>query len=104
MIGYIAHKTNYHVTAILIGVILGPLFEQYLVRALRLSEGDLSILFSSTLGNVLWALLVLSLLLPAVARLAAKQADGGGAVRRRVKAAGNRAAEAAPRLAVTEIP
>ena len=32
MIGYIAHKTNYHVTAILIGVILGPLFEQYLVR------------------------------------------------------------------------
>ena len=65
VIGYIAQKTNYHVTAILIGVILGPLFEEYLVRALRLSEGDPSILFSSTLGNVLWALLALSLLLPA---------------------------------------
>ncbi len=64
VIGYIAHKTNYHVTAILIGVILGPLFEQYLVRALRLSQGDITILFSSTLGNVLWALLVLSLILP----------------------------------------
>ncbi len=64
VIGYIAHKTNYHVTAMLIGIILGPLFEQYLVRALRLSEGDLMVLFSSTLGNVLWGLLVLSLVLP----------------------------------------
>ncbi len=64
VIGYVAHKTNYHVTALLIGVILGPLFEEYLVRALRLSEGDLAILFSSTLGNVLWTLLLLSLVLP----------------------------------------
>jgi putative tricarboxylic transport membrane protein len=66
VIGYIAHKTSYHVTAILIGVILGPLFEGYLVRSLRLSEGDPMVLFSSTLGNILWALLVLSLVLPAV--------------------------------------
>jgi len=64
VIGYIAHKTNYHVTAMLIGIILGPLFEQYLVRALRISEGNVLVLFSSTLGNVLWALLVLSLALP----------------------------------------
>jgi putative tricarboxylic transport membrane protein len=64
VIGYIAHKTNYHVTAILIGILLGPLFEQYLVRALRISQGDLTVLFSSTLGNVLWGLLVLSLMLP----------------------------------------
>ncbi len=64
VIGYIARKTGFHVTAILIGVIIGPLFEQYLVRALRISQGDLSILFSSTLGNVLWGMLVLSLALP----------------------------------------
>jgi len=66
VIGYIAHKTQYHVTAILIGVILGPIFETYLVRALRISQGDVAILFSSTLANVLWALLVLSLVLPAI--------------------------------------
>jgi putative tricarboxylic transport membrane protein len=64
VIGYIAHKTNYHVTAMLIGIILGPLFEQYLARSLRISQGDLSVLFSSTLGNVLWAFLVFSLVLP----------------------------------------
>jgi len=66
VIGYIAHKTNYHVTAMLIGIILGPLFEQYLARALRISQGNLSVLFSSTLGNILWAFLVLSLVLPAL--------------------------------------
>jgi putative tricarboxylic transport membrane protein len=64
VIGYIAHKTNYHVTAILIGILLGPIFEQYLVRALRISQGDLTVLFSSTIGNILWAFLVLSLVLP----------------------------------------
>ena len=66
VIGYIAHKTSYHVTAILIGVILGPLFEQYLVRSLRLSQGDPMILFSSTIGNLLWAGLVVSLAIPAL--------------------------------------
>jgi len=64
VIGYIAHKTNYHVTAILVGVILGPLFEEYLVRALRISEGDMTILFSTPIANTLWALLVVSLVLP----------------------------------------
>lgn len=64
VLGYIARKTNYHVTAILIGVILGPLFEQYLLRALRIGQGDLMILFSSTIGNVLWGLLALSILIP----------------------------------------
>ncbi|HEX2199612.1 MAG TPA: tripartite tricarboxylate transporter permease [Burkholderiales bacterium] len=64
VIGYIAHKTSYHVTAMLIGIILGPLFEQYLVRALRISEGNVLVLFSSPLGNALWGLLALSLVLP----------------------------------------
>ena len=64
VIGYIAHKTQYHVTALLIGVILGPLFEVYLVRSLRLSQGDPMILFSSTTGNFLWAGLAFSLVFP----------------------------------------
>ena len=77
VIGYIAHKTNYHVTAMLIGIILGPLFEQYLVRALRISEGNPLVLFSSTLGNVLWGLLVLSLVLPYLRKLKSKPAGKG---------------------------
>ena len=64
IIGYIARKTGYHVAAILIGVILGPLLENYFLRALRISQGDLSVLFSSTIGNVLWVLLLISLIIP----------------------------------------
>lgn len=64
VLGYLAVKTNYHVIAILIGVLLGPLFEQYLLRSLRLGQGDLMILFSSTIGNALWVMVVLSLFLP----------------------------------------
>ncbi len=67
IIGYIARKTGYHVAAILIGVILGPLLEQYFLRAMKMSGGDLGVLFSSRLGNALWVLLVLSLVAPSVA-------------------------------------
>jgi len=66
VIGYIARRTDYHVAAILIGVILGPLLETYFLRALKKSDGDIMTLFSSNLGNVLWVMLVISLVLPAV--------------------------------------
>lgn len=69
IIGYIARKTGYHVAAILIGVILGPLLENYFLRALRISQGDLTTLFSSTIGNVLWVLLFLSLFAPVLKKL-----------------------------------
>jgi putative tricarboxylic transport membrane protein len=64
VIGYIARKTGYHVAAILIGVILGPLLEQYFLRALKMSEGDLMVLFSSSLANVLWVILFVTVLTP----------------------------------------
>ncbi len=64
VLGYIARKTGYHTAAILIGVILGPLLEQYFLRAMKMSQGDVMTLFSSRLGNVLWVLLFLSIALP----------------------------------------
>lgn len=64
ILGYVARKTGYHVAAILIGVILGPLLEQYFLRAMKMSQGDPSVLFSSDLGNILWVCLALSLILP----------------------------------------
>ncbi|WP_291296244.1 tripartite tricarboxylate transporter permease [Elioraea sp.] len=64
IIGYIATRTKFHVTSILIGVLLGPVFERYLLRSLRIGQGDPMILFSSTVGNVLWAMLVISVVLP----------------------------------------
>jgi len=68
IIGYVARRTGYHVAAILIGVILGPLLENYFLRALRISQGDLGVLFSSNIGNTLWVLLLLSMVAPGLKR------------------------------------
>ena len=48
----------------LIGVIMGPLFETYFLRAMRIGQGDLTILFSSWLGNAIWVMAGLALFLP----------------------------------------
>jgi len=64
VIGFVARKTGYHVAAILIGVILGPLMETYFLRAMKMSQGDIMVIFSSNIGNTLWVLLVVSMALP----------------------------------------
>ena len=64
VLGYIARRTGYHVAAILIGVILGPLLEKYFLWSLKKSDGDVMVLFSSTLGNILWVALAFSIILP----------------------------------------
>ncbi|MCB1882948.1 MAG: tripartite tricarboxylate transporter permease [Geminicoccaceae bacterium] len=66
LIGYVARKTGYHVAAILIGVILGPLIERSFILAMRISGNDPFVMFSSAIGNVLWVLLVLTLVMPYV--------------------------------------
>ncbi|HEX8345379.1 MAG TPA: hypothetical protein VF657_11700 [Actinoplanes sp.] len=45
-------------------MILGPLAEQQLRRALAISEGDPSILLSGSINIVLWSTVALALLLP----------------------------------------
>lgn len=80
IIGYVARKTGYHTSAILIGVILGPLLEQYFLRALRMSQGDVSVLFSTTLGNILWVLLAASLVVPYLAHVRRNRAGGAGKI------------------------
>ena len=79
VIGYVARKTGYHVAAILIGVILGPLLETFFLRALQISQGDIMVIFSSRIGNVLWIFLLFSLALPYAMdyrRKRASRADG----------------------------
>lgn len=66
VLGYIARRTGYHVAAILIGVILGPLLEKYFLWSLKKSDGDIMVLFSSTLGNILWVAFAASIILPIV--------------------------------------
>ena len=64
VIGYIMKKTGYPVHGLLLGIILGPLAEMYFTRAIQLGRGDLGIFFSSTIGNILWVLLIISVIGP----------------------------------------
>ncbi|MYZ49716.1 tripartite tricarboxylate transporter permease [Propylenella binzhouense] len=66
VLGFVARKTGYHVAAILIGVILGPLIEKSFLLAMRISGNDPMVMFSSTIGNILWVMLVATLVLPYV--------------------------------------
>lgn len=66
VIGYICRRTGYNVVAMLIGVILGPLLEANVMRALRISGNDPWTFFSSPLANILWVLLIVSLLVPSL--------------------------------------
>lgn len=69
IIGYVARKTGFNVAAILIGVILGPILERSFLLSMRISGGDPMVFFSSTMGNVLWGLLAVTLLTAPTIRL-----------------------------------
>ncbi|MBV2362968.1 tripartite tricarboxylate transporter permease [Streptomonospora nanhaiensis] len=82
LLALLMHAADVPIAPAVVGLILGPLLEQELRRALALSQGDPMILVSSPLTVVLWVLMALALALPLVAK----------AVRRDV----GRAAEADP--------
>ena len=68
-IGYVFHKLGCEPTPMLLGFILGPPMEEYLRRALTLSEGSATVLVTEPLSAlllVLAALLLGSTLLPAI--------------------------------------
>ena len=64
VIGYLAHHFDMNNAAIVLGLILGPIGENGLRRALLISNGDPSILFSSVICWVLIGLCVVGILSP----------------------------------------
>lgn len=66
VLGYVLRKLDFPLAPIILAVVLGPMMELNLRRAMSLSDGNLSILTGSPLALVLWAMVALSLLLPLV--------------------------------------
>ncbi|MBQ9406275.1 MAG: tripartite tricarboxylate transporter permease [Desulfovibrio sp.] len=64
LIGFLAHKFDLNPAAMVLGLILGPIGEKGLRRALLLSDGDISILFSTPLCWILILLCILGILSP----------------------------------------
>ncbi|ESR26616.1 tripartite tricarboxylate transporter permease [Lutibaculum baratangense] len=66
VIGYVAKKQGYSVVALLLGVILGSVFEAHLNRGLRMGFGSPEIFFTRPLALFLWALLLAMLFGPLI--------------------------------------
>lgn len=64
VIGYLARKFDLNAAAIVLGLILGPIGERGLRRALLLNDGNPSILFSSWICWILIGLCILGVLSP----------------------------------------
>ncbi|KAB7613381.1 C4-dicarboxylate ABC transporter permease [Amylibacter sp. SFDW26] len=61
-VGYLMAKLHVPKTSFLIGFILATLLEDNFRRSLQLSDGAYSTFFSSSLGNVLWVLALVSVI------------------------------------------
>lgn len=66
ILGYILTKLEIPMSPIVLAFILGPMAEKNFRRALMLSNGDYSVFFSRPLTVVLFAVAIISLLLPIV--------------------------------------
>jgi putative tricarboxylic transport membrane protein len=73
LLGLLMRTAEVPVAPAVVGLILGPLAEQQLRRALTLSEGDPSILVSSPITVFLWVAVVLALLIPLVLPVAKRR-------------------------------
>ena len=64
ILGFILRKLNVPLVPVIMGVLLGNLMEDNLRRALAISDGDWSILFSSPLAIGLWGFAFVGFIMP----------------------------------------
>ncbi len=69
LLGYGLRRFGYPVAPVVVGLILGPMAEQQLRRALAISQGDPAILLSSPVAIVLYVVAFIAVLSPMVMRL-----------------------------------
>jgi putative tricarboxylic transport membrane protein len=69
LVGLLMRQADVPVAPAVVGLILAPLFEQQLRRALALSEGDWSVLVSTPLTIFLWLVVVVALIVPGIVAL-----------------------------------
>jgi putative tricarboxylic transport membrane protein len=67
-LGYLMRRYDYPVAPMVVGLILGPMAEQQLRRALAISQGDPMVLFHSPISSVLLLLAAAALIVPLIMR------------------------------------
>ena len=68
VLGYVMRRTGFPLAPVILGLVLGPLMEKNLRRALALSDGDWGVLFSSPLAIGLWLAGAAALVAPVITK------------------------------------
>ena len=66
---YLLRKQNVPMAPLILGFVLGDMMEQNLRRALSITNGEIGILYESTISIGLWVLSALMLIVPPLMRL-----------------------------------
>ena len=74
VLGYLLRRFGYPIAPVVVGLILGPMAEQQLRRALSISQGDPAVLFHSPISLVLYAVAIIAVVLPVIMRMRGKGA------------------------------
>jgi putative tricarboxylic transport membrane protein len=69
LLGYGLRLFHFPIAPVVVGLILGPMAEQQLRRALAISQGDVRVLFTSPISATLLALAALAFVLPLIMRI-----------------------------------
>jgi putative tricarboxylic transport membrane protein len=72
LLGYGLRRFHYPIAPVVVGLILGPLAEQQLRRAVAISQGDVTTLFMSPIAAVLFVVAVLAVVVPLILRARGK--------------------------------
>lgn len=72
ILGYLLRRFGYPIAPVVVGLILGPMAEQQLRRALAISQGDPLVLFQSPIAITLYVLAAAAVLVPLWFRLGGK--------------------------------
>lgn len=68
IIGYIMKRNGYSNIGLLLGAILGTMFENYLLQGFRMGHDSIGIFFERPVAVILWILLFASILVPVLLR------------------------------------
>jgi putative tricarboxylic transport membrane protein len=75
IMGYLLYKTGFPLASVILGLVLGPLVENNLRRAMSLSDGDWTYLFRSPIAIGLWIAAIASLFLPLIIKRVAATSE-----------------------------
>jgi putative tricarboxylic transport membrane protein len=73
LMGYAMRRYDYPIAPIIVGLILGPLAEQQLRRALAISQGDPSVLLGSPIAVTIFAIAAMALAVPLILRMTGRK-------------------------------